>query len=529
MNELREFFYKFFDTADFPARWYCGKWSDFHGWLYIISELLIWSAYMAIPILILHYINKKRVAFNSLFLLFAAFILACGFTHLLDAVIFWIPVYRVSALARFVTGLVSWATVFGIFKVLPTAFSMRSNEEYISEITQKKAAEKELNKSNFLLNKAEHIAKMGYWEWNPQTQKVDGSEVFYQIFGLPPQKDFYEIADFKAKIIPTDHLLLQEALDTVSKTGALEATYFRILDKNENVRYLMVQCEKNDYETPSIIGTVQDVTQLKEMEGKLLLRSKQLENRVDDLQQFAYITSHDLKEPLRKISLFSSKLERDYKEVLPDRGNQYLHKITSNAEQQLRLIDEILELASLSNPAQINFETVNLLTFVRDMLGEMELQLDNVLVQVQIDSDVSCPIIKTQMKLVLRNLLSNAIKFKHPDRPVVIMIKAQKLSPKDLDKHPIWEQSNSSTFRKPEFLNKSYCLIAIKDNGIGIEEKYQEQIFEIFRRLHSKAVEGTGLGLALCKRVMENHYGEIFVHSTLGVGSTFYILIPESK
>ena len=113
MNQVIEFFTKLFDYADWPPRWHCGKWSEFHGWLYIISDLLIWSAYFTIPLVIIKYISRRSDAeFVKLYFLFAAFILACGATHFLDAVSFWFPLYRLNALVRLITGILSWITVF---------------------------------------------------------------------------------------------------------------------------------------------------------------------------------------------------------------------------------------------------------------------------------------------------------------------------------------------------------------------------------------------------------------------------------
>ncbi len=148
MNQVITFFKKIFDTADWPARWHCGKWSDFHGWLYIISDLMIWSAYFAIPIVIIRYLSKKKnVGFNKLYVLFAAFILACGATHFLDALAFWIPAYGLSALVRFITGSISWATVFYLIKYSSVLFTMRSRSEFEAEIEERKLTEIALKKS----------------------------------------------------------------------------------------------------------------------------------------------------------------------------------------------------------------------------------------------------------------------------------------------------------------------------------------------------------------------------------------------
>jgi len=148
MNQLVDFFSKLFDYSDWPPRWHCGKWTEFHGWFYIVSDLLIWSAYFTLPLVIIKYIRRRSDAqFVKLYFLFAAFILACGTTHFLDAVTFWYPVYRLNGLARFLTGIISWVTVFYIIRYLPVAFSLRSQMALENEIDQRKKIENELRDS----------------------------------------------------------------------------------------------------------------------------------------------------------------------------------------------------------------------------------------------------------------------------------------------------------------------------------------------------------------------------------------------
>ena len=155
MNEITEFFAKLFDSSDWPPRWHCGKWSDFHGWLYIISDLLIWAAYFAIPVIIIRFITyRKHQRFIKLYFLFAAFILACGATHFLDAVTFWVPLYRLNGLVRAITAVVSWLTVFTLIKLLPYAFSLKPASLLEEEIEMRKKAEASLQKQNIELAKA---------------------------------------------------------------------------------------------------------------------------------------------------------------------------------------------------------------------------------------------------------------------------------------------------------------------------------------------------------------------------------------
>jgi len=144
LRQITDFFTRLFDDSDWPPKWHCGRWTEFHGWLYIVSDLLIWAAYFSIPVAIIRYISKKQgLPFLKLYFLFAAFILACGSTHFLDAIAFWIPAYRLNALVRLITGVLSWITVFSVIKLLPQAFSLKSPQELETEIAQRKLAEEQ--------------------------------------------------------------------------------------------------------------------------------------------------------------------------------------------------------------------------------------------------------------------------------------------------------------------------------------------------------------------------------------------------
>jgi signal transduction histidine kinase/ActR/RegA family two-component response regulator len=142
---MLEFFLKLFDTKDFPPRWYCGNWSAGNGWLHIIADLGVWSAYVAIPCVLIWFVRKRTdLPFKSVFWLFGAFILACGTTHLMEAVIFWWPAYRFAGLIKICTAAISWATVISLVPVIPKALQLRSPESLQREIVERKKAEAEL-------------------------------------------------------------------------------------------------------------------------------------------------------------------------------------------------------------------------------------------------------------------------------------------------------------------------------------------------------------------------------------------------
>ena len=146
---MLEFFSKLFDTSDFPARWHCGAWTPAHGWLNILSDLGVWSAYLAIPCVLGYFIvRRKDLPFRLVFVLFGAFIFACGSTHLMEAIIFWWPAYRLAGVIKLFTALVSWGTVFALVPVVPMALAMRSPEELEREVLQRRRVEEALQRSH---------------------------------------------------------------------------------------------------------------------------------------------------------------------------------------------------------------------------------------------------------------------------------------------------------------------------------------------------------------------------------------------
>lgn len=159
MQELIDFLSRLTDTSDWPPRWQCGHWTDFHGWLYIASDLTIWLAYMGIPLILMRFIFVKRgVPLPGVFALFGAFILLCGTSHLVDAAMFWWPAYRFNALVRFLTAIVSVATVFALIRYFKAAVGLRTSSEYERELTIRQQILQELSRSNQELEQFAYVA-----------------------------------------------------------------------------------------------------------------------------------------------------------------------------------------------------------------------------------------------------------------------------------------------------------------------------------------------------------------------------------
>jgi PAS domain S-box-containing protein len=529
MNQVAEFFLRLFDTSDWPPRWHCGRWSDFHGWLYIVSDLLIWSAYFAIPLLIVRYISRKQNAqFMRLYFLFAAFILACGATHLLDAVTFWFPVYRFNALVRFITGVVSWLTVFNLIRILPTAFSLKTAQELEEEVWQRRQVEATLQRRNAQLSEAQEIARLGSWEWDIRTDQLQWSENLYRVYGRDPQSaPPLTYAYFLDTVHPDDRAMVATRIQRAAEEKAFADFYHRIQWPTGEVRTIHARGEvlaDPTGEVLKMVGTGQDVTEQQRAQAELLLKSQQLEAVNADLEKFVYIASHDLQEPLRKISTFSSLLEREVGPGLPERGQVYLGKITNAAGRMQHLIEDLLRFSRLTH-APTTMSRVDLNEVLELVCADLEIAIAQAGARIEIDPLPKLEANATQMGQIFQNLLSNAIKFRQEHVPLHIRVSARICTGRDL---PALFASRIDADNP--LLNRAaerFCCLTVQDNGIGFDETYRDQIFLLFQRLHpSSRYEGTGIGLAICQKIVALHQGYITARSEPGRGTAFLLFLP---
>lgn len=232
-----------------------------------------------------------------------------------------------------------------------------------------------------------------------------------------------------------------------------------------------------------------------------------------ELQQFASIASHDLQEPLRKIQAFGDRLKEKCGEALTEQGRDYLERMQNAAQRMQTLITDLLTVSRLTTKAQ-PFVAVNLAQVAQEVLSDLELRIQqtNGLVFVgelpTIDAD------PVQMRQLLQNLISNALKFHREDEPPIIKIYSQLII--DQERRPVEKSAVAEL-----------CQIIVEDNGIGFDEKYLDRIFNIFQRLHNRSeYEGTGIGLAICRKIAERHGGNLTAESTPGRGATFIVKLP---
>jgi signal transduction histidine kinase len=237
--------------------------------------------------------------------------------------------------------------------------------------------------------------------------------------------------------------------------------------------------------------------------------NRELEISNNDLQQFASVASHDLKEPLRKIQMFSNIIKD--REVLNERTVKYLNKILQSSERMSNLITDLLSFARLSE-AEI-FEMANINAIIDDILVDLELLIEEKSARIEVDKIPRLEVVPGLIRQLFQNIISNALKFSKPEVPPLITISAEYIDEPYLD-HPATEHGN-------------YCRISVSDNGIGFDEMFAGKIFTIFQRLNPREqYEGTGIGLAIAKKIVDKHNGSISARSKPGEGATFIIILP---
>ena len=533
MEQVIEFFQKLFDTQGWPPRWNCGKWTEFHGWFYIVSDLLIWSAYFAIPLAILKYISRRVDAkFVRTYFLFAAFILACGSTHLLDAITFWYPAYRLNALVRFITGVISWITVFHIIRILPIASSLRSHAELEHEISERQKVEENLKVSNQQLRMAQEIARLGHWQWDVVSNKVVWSDELYNIYQIEPDGEIsYE--SYLEKLHPEDRNFVDGAVQKAFVEKKFPSFVHRILMNDGTEKIIQARGElvvNDEGRVLKMIGTAQDITESQKAQQQLEERTQALESTNAELQRFAYVASHDLQEPLRKIMTFASLLDKDLAGDLNENARLYMQKIVQSSGRMQQLIGDILAFSSLRAGSE-DYRATDLNVVVKQVLSDIEIRIQDTGAVIHAGELPVIDAIPSQMGQLFQNLLSNALKFRKDEVLPEITISCTTVTTEALPRHDLRVGrrgiKNDFSYSRGREL---FARIEVRDNGIGFDEAYGTKIFEIFQRLHSnKSFKGTGIGLAICKKIVDNHHGMIAATSIPGDGAAFVFHLPFSQ
>ena len=369
------------------------------------------------------------------------------------------------------------------------------------DITGRKKIEEALKKSESNLAEAQHIAHIGSWEWNIKTGDITWSNELYSLYKLDPNKFTPTMSSFAEYVHPDDEEYVNQILDQLLSKGKSHFD-FRIVLDDGSIHVLNTIAEVAEFDKNGnpliILGINQDITERKEIELKLNENMKKLAQSNKELEQFAYITSHDLREPLRMITSFLQLLERRYKDQLDQDANEFIGFAVNGAKRLDTMTKDLLQYSQITHKkgeiVPVNFEHV------------LEHTLTNLKVQIEENNAIithdPLPTINGDEELkiqLFQNIIGNAIKYRSQKTPKIHI---------------------SATKEKNQY------LFNIKDNGIGISSKHLERIFTIFQRLHTQEeYEGTGIGLAIAQKIIHQQGGQIWVESELGKGTTFYFTI----
>jgi signal transduction histidine kinase len=287
----------------------------------------------------------------------------------------------------------------------------------------------------------------------------------------------------------------------------------RILVKQDNI---LIKQEGDEAELVALNSQLEsEIAERNRAEKYMLEFAEKLESSNKELQEFAHIASHDLQEPLRKVMSFGDRLKNKYADVLGDQGRDYLERMQNAAKRMQNLIQGLLMFSRVSSKAQ-PYEQVDLSEITREVISDLEIRIEELGGKVEVEN---MPVLKAdalQMRQLFQNLIGNALKFHKEDEAPIVRVTSVPAGKDGVEE----EGTQSSKFHK----------IIFEDNGIGFEEKYADRIFGMFQRLHGRTeYEGTGIGLSVCKKIVDRHGGKIETKSSPGNGTKFIITLPAES
>ncbi|MCU0545667.1 MAG: PAS domain S-box protein [Oscillatoriaceae cyanobacterium Prado104] len=370
---------------------------------------------------------------------------------------------------------------------------------FMKDITERKITEAALQESEFKYRQIVELAEEGIWVIDSNTRTTYVNRAMSRMLGYTEAEMFgrslFEFMDEDAK---------QEAENKLErrKQGIIERHEFKFKDKNGKDIWTFISTSPVMDDRGNMVSCcalVYNISDRKLTEQQLLQLTEDLQRSNEQLEQFAYVASHDLQEPLRAVTSYTQLLGQRYQHNLDDRADKYINYIVSGAARMQQLINDLLAYSRLGTRGK-EFERTDCNDVLQQSLGNLQIAIAETQAVIVCERMPTVMADASQLVQLFQNLIGNAIKFCRQDIPTIHISVAQQ---------------------------DSAWLFSVRDNGIGIDPEYAERIFIIFQRLHSRReYDGTGIGLAICKRIVERHGGRIWVDSREGEGATFYFTIP---
>jgi PAS domain S-box-containing protein len=505
----------FFNSEDFMPHGHCFLWQSDIFWLHLLSDSGIAAAYFAIPLALIYILRKRDdVPFENIFLLFAAFILFCGATHLMSLWVLWHPDYAAAGLLKAMTAIVSIATFFVIVKFIPRILSIPSSKQLaaVNRQLQEAGRELELLYQQSKANSESHLQAIvntvldGVITIDEKGTIQTFNPASVRIFGYRPE----EVIGRNVKILMPEpyHSGHDGYLHNYLTTNHAKVIGIgrEVAAKRKDGSVFPMELGINEMQQGGarmFVGTIRDISQRKEAEREIQQYLAALKRSNQELDDFAYIASHDLKEPLRGLNNNALFLKEDCKGRLAEENIRRLDRMTYLCERMERLVNDLLYFSRLGRQ-ELAVQKTNLNAVIADIESMMETTLGEANATIRIIGvlpTITCDL--PRITEVFRNLITNAVKYN--DKPEKIVEIGYEL------------QGGEHVF-------------FVRDNGIGILSQFYDDVFRIFKRLNDEddSVKGTGVGLTFVKKIVERHRGRIWIESEEGKGTTFYFTIQES-
>jgi PAS domain S-box-containing protein len=524
---MEDFIRRLFNS-DFMPHGHCFLWQPSILWLHVISDATIALSYYLIPFALLYLVRRRRdLIYPSIFVLFGLFILSCGTTHLMSIWTMWNPTYRLEGVIKAITALSSFVTAMAMLRIVPQALQIPSRRDL--EIANEKLAEENrvrvnvekqvrqlnqdlekrvedrtraLSAANERLKETEKLLRqminaMPQLAW---TAGPDGAPDYfnlrwYEYTGTTPEQSLGE--RWVTVLHPEDQEGAAERWRESVQTGEdydIEYRLRRAVDGS--FRWFLGRARPLYDDSGRVarwFGTCTDIHDQKASQ-------EELRSRNDDLNQFAYAASHDLQEPLRMISIYSELLRSRHGDLLDGDAALYLQFVLDGVHRMESLLQDLLaysraggekDLPTLA-PVDSNEVLDHAISILTPLIGENGALIEH----------GALPVVRmreTHLLQLFQNLLSNAIKYRSAEQPRIVV----------------------NCYRA-----ESEYVFCIRDNGVGIPPEYHEQVFGIFKRLHGREVPGTGIGLAICRKIVERYGGHMWVESPEGGGALFCFSVP---
>ena len=367
---------------------------------------------------------------------------------------------------------------------------------------------------NKLFRHVEEVSCIGYFTYEFESGLETFSDNLFRILGYEPLEMTASKGLLVSHIEGEDKETVMDWLDhNTSETFAEEV---KVELRSNSTKHKTISMSRKVFvedDKKVLLVTLKDITKEAIVNKDLEIKNRELFDKNEELDSFNYMAGHDLREPIRKIQTLLSMVLRFPGLDLPEEVMGYFSRINRSAERMKNLISDLLEFSRISEEPNV-FEDYSIQQVIENMLEELEFKINAANATIQVDDLPDAKIIPTQMTQLFTNLLENALKFKSLERDPIIKINREEINERDFSFFPHTDRN-------------SLLKITVSDNGVGFESELSDTIFLIFNRLHDKQrYPGSGIGLAICKKIVEHHGGIIYAEGKLDKGAKITVIIP---